>query len=645
MAEFRQGLLRYELTQEDATTFRVSADLTELVADGSGYTISEFRMNIYFPQVAAQAQFMYYLRDVTNGTFIAESETITLQLNAAMPRNYTIAIDPSNINAYDITEYELAILPMNEYGTPVQNQGSWGGLTIDGSLSGSAPRPSNIAVDNTVMDNITHITWTATGHNYYEVSAYDVNGVLLYFVSGNTAAVSCMIPAGELGEGTVKIAVKVGKRLTSFNSNNACIGLLSDAVEYIAEFTRLKPIITGLEPNGINQMKNQPITVYWTCENQSSYYLVVSQEGVEKATFSGTTQKSNSIPANTLENGMTSIQLTVTYVPTWAQSSEDYVTAMQTVSFGAYGPPPDPVLTMSSNYNTSRPVITWTASEQISFQAQILKDNVLVLDSGEVYSTTNSYQFDEALGNNSSYVVRLRVKNAYDLYSNWVNSTFHVSFAELQQPFFSLFGNDTTGSITIDLENAPGQPEFNYSEVYRRELPNGDWLRIATGLDQKDTYVDYTCVSGSFYEYKVRAVDANDGYSDSNTAYKSVTVRDSWLFNAADCSDNIRLIYNPGRKFSYVREAYEMVYSGLEAPKVEYGESKYLTGSFSFFLLDNADKEKLLHLYRDTDLLLYKDSRGKKIYGYISSDISENDLSYGIEVSFSFTELHHVEGV
>ncbi|HHX61365.1 MAG TPA: hypothetical protein GX707_11745 [Epulopiscium sp.] len=482
---------------------------------------------------------------------------------------------------------------------------------------------------NVTLDNVTNkkenedvtLSWTSDViQTNYEVRYTNVG--ITKDLSGTTAE-GITIGKYTLKPGKLEYEVRVSN---GYNWSEWVKGSI-DILEH--------PIHLTLEPNKIAQNKDKDIVVMWSSTDpQIQFKLLYS--GTVSGEIVGTTAKSHIIPFKTFGNGMVDLTL---------QSYNGYVWTEKKASFMAYGAPPNPVLTISVTYTTARPRFTWTATDQVSYRLQILKDGVLVLDSSDAYSSIKNHMFSNVLENNTSYTARLRIRNQYEIESEWVSKAFTVAFTELQKPNFDMFANDRLGTIMFNIYNAIGQVDFSYCEILRREYGQTVWAKIASNLPLTATYTDYTCRSGVLYEYKVRAIGTSGGYSDSEIELKQVSLRNTMISDTTNFDNYVVLIHNPKKSRVFTKQTHAMQYSGSKTPNFEFGEVRYVNMNISF-TVDEKTLDKILDLYYNDNILLLRDNRGKKIYGQISGEPSAEDADFmKYTVSFNFTETNYIEGV
>lgn len=632
MSTALSGMIRY-MAEGSEGSFQFNKDIRGLVT--SAYSVSAIRFLLTLGAPASTGVYQLYVRitNETTGADIFKDYSYDVELIAGRTEIITFNIGSEQIRTDGVTRWSVSA---SGSGVSVESAR----VIIDGNISGSSkPSISSLAVSGTVIDNSINITWGGAEHNYYELDI-ETGGSRYYRVSPDSGGFSHPLAAFAIREGTNTIRVRHGSRLTDDNENGEFIGSASDYAAITQNFTRTRPAITALEPAGINLLLSKPIEVYWASSNQTGFSLSVTSGGRELK-YTGTTAKVVTIPANTLSAGRAGLALTVTF----AAGDGQKLTAQKTAEFNAYGPPPTPALTIAAVIAAARPVFTWEAKEQEAYCLQIWKNGAAITDSGDVFSSLRSHQFSSVLENKQSYTARLRVKNSYGLYSAWAEKGFTISFAELQKPVFSVTQNDKIGMVRLYISNASGQSGFKSCEVLRREHGSSDWVRIAAGLNANAVYTDYTPASGVIYDYAVRAVSTADGSTISDVKLVKPKVYDSVLFNTSDYGDRVILRHDPQKNFVLKRDIYPMQYMGLTAPTFEFGGQKYIEAGLSF-LVERGERDIIMRLYYSEAPLLFKDSRGRSIFGYISSEPEIEDYTfYMYSMSFTFTQTHFVEEV
>jgi hypothetical protein len=404
---------------------------------------------------------------------------------------------------------------------------------------------------------------------------------------------------------------------------------------------------TNLSPTSETKLNNEVIRFSWTHngtqtgDTQSKFDLLWSSNGGETwNTVSQTTSNQYyDMPANTLPVGSI-----IWKVRTYATSGivSEY---SEQAAFTSAGKPATPVLTKPDAIeNTSTPLIAWTGTGQVMYQAQVLQGSTVVWDSGETASTVGQAQVGTALADGTNYTAKVRIKNQYDLWSDWATKAFTVDFELPNKPTIDIIKDLIRYSARITISNPTPDSAggFEYNEVYRREV-DGEWMRIATNIERNSTYEDCAMKSGQPYEYKVRAVGTY-GYMDSDVKFSDVKVKDSQLASLTDKSLYVPLRYDPQRTISISMERVLMRFAGRQQAVTEFGEHIDRGISLRFVIESLENVEKLIQLVESAETLLYRDGKGRKIYCTIGN-LSIEELENYWTVSFAIAETSHQEAV
>ena len=404
---------------------------------------------------------------------------------------------------------------------------------------------------------------------------------------------------------------------------------------------------TNLSPSSEVKMQDSIIRFSWLFkteaqeDSQSKFDLQWSSNGGQtwNTITQTTTNQYYDMPTNTLPVG--SIVWRVRTYNLDGLASEYSEQAAITIA----GKPDTPTLTRpNTTENTSKPLISWTASGQVMYQAQVLQGTNIVWDSGEVASTAGQVQVGVNLADNTSYTAKVRIKNQYDLWSDWASKAFTVDFELPNKPTFDIVKDLVRASIRLTVTNPTpdGTGGFSYNEVYRRKV-NGSWVKIASNIARNGTYEDCAMASSQPYEYMVRTIGTY-GYMDSDIKYADIRVRNSQLASISDKNIYVPLVYDPKRNLSLGMGRTLMQFAGREKPVSEFGESKDFGIALSFVIKDIEDLDTLMALIESAETLLYRDNRGRKIYCTIGGLSIDEERKYWT-VSFAVAEVSHQEGV
>lgn len=483
------------------------------------------------------------------------------------------------------------------------------------------PTISDFSVEGSSIDATIVCTWSMEDVETFIVQAIQEGSVVA--TQSGTTENSCTFQVGTFSKsGTTIFKIIAETDGTTVESSQ------------VVELTQTVPQIISIEPNGILKLLTNPIDIEFTGTNITSFVMNVYQNNINKFTFSGTTERKATVIANVFSSGTVTIEIVAKYVCAYYETS-----TTRSVTFTAYGPPPNPILNIESTYNTPFPLIKWSSSEQLSYQIKID-----TLDTGEIYSNDKMYQVTEALTNYTYYAVSLRIKNQYNLWSEWVTSTIYIDFAELSQPEFNIYADIDQACIVINIQS-PEDVNFCYHEVYRRE--SNVWVKIATNIERICEYKDFACASNITYDYKVRAITTVGGYTDSVIKEMQCNFKGNILsvpftdvtFNVIHSKEETGI----QKSTSLLVDRKFVVYCGCEKPKETRGLTKYRQFSLSttFKTLEEyLEFEKLT----SERVVLFRDNKGTKAYCSLAITGITDEKTFYATVDLSLTEVYYKEG-
>lgn len=418
-------------------------------------------------------------------------------------------------------------------------------------------------------------------------------------------------------------------------NNLGGISAFTDAIQI--NYKTSKPVAPGnLQPFG--QQLQGEITATWQFnhtgrgDTQKAFELMYKCEGQEWQTVSGTTASEYAFSDLAAGTVLWKVRVQST-LNVWSDWSTE-------ASFIYAVPPEKPVITSPNQFDISKPTITWESQGQTSFRLQVLKDTEVYFDTQEVASSATSYTLEKALENDSTYVIKLRIKNRFALWSEWAEQSISTSFREPNQPSFSLLSNSQRASIHLSVSN-PIPEEISKNEVFRRRFDEVEWTLLGE-VEVNGSFVDYTINSDTQYEYKVRAVTEDGGYKDSEIQNISVKVRNTQLANTADYNEWVELVYNPAKTFSKNYTKKLVHYAGRRNPAIITSPEQTWKMNLSFTIIDRNVLESLLNLIDKQEILLLRDSKGRNKYVFVTQDPQINEKyepQLQWEVSFEVTEV------
>ncbi|MCM3589623.1 hypothetical protein M4D58_03135 [Brevibacillus borstelensis] len=410
---------------------------------------------------------------------------------------------------------------------------------------------------------------------------------------------------------------------------------------------------TNLSPNGITIDRAVSNRFSWkhndqnVGDGQSKFDLQWRQVGTSAwntATQTTPNQYWNA-PANTFPNGNIEWR-----VRTYDQAGLVSPYSAQAV-FIAGDKPSSPTITgPSSPVPIANPTLEWSSFGQVSYQVQVLNTGRSVLwDSGEIQSSNKSRTIGISLANNTDYILRVRIKNADGLWSDWAERRLTVSYTTPPTPTLTVTGLDKAGKILITFKNpAPtgSQPSILYNDLFRREVGSNSWVRIATGIQANGVYDDFAVSSGVIYEYMGRACGNNGTIKDSLFHQGSIILSGVWLHCVdSPASTAYQFMIRSGYTDEWGTEGSLMQFAGRERPVAEFGEAGAGNIKVNLSLLKNkGDREALQKIVQRKTTICYRDNRGRKMFGVIFV-LPSGDKFYGYDVSLSIDETDYREDV
>lgn len=298
----------------------------------------------------------------------------------------------------------------------------------------------------------------------------------------------------------------------------------------------------------------------------------------------------------------------------------EYSPWSEVVSFNALGLPKTPTVTVVQE--GSRPIINWTATYQQVYQVQVLNsNNEIVHDSGSIASLSNKTYKVPVFLTNGNYTARVRIKNEFDLFSNWGTKAFTITTTP-KEPFNIII--QSAGDFTHIRFNASG----DYFLIYRRLYEEKEFKIV--GQTNENSYKDYAIKGNARYVYFVRAVLAEE-FTDSKQALVETYLKYPILASVNDLSKLLQIKSNFDeplkRNYSLINEGDYLYFEGRQHPVKGINNFKRNSYSLTFFIRDQQLKF-VEDLYNSNSVLLYRDNY-KKIYCTIENGIDIRSTSIG----------------
>ena len=482
------------------------------------------------------------------------------------------------------------------------------------------PEINNFNVSGTSIDNDITCSWDAEDVSNWTVKA-KLNGVVKATKTGTTAA-SCTFPIGtfnETGEYTFEITAVNGSSVTESKK---------------VTLTGTQASISLLELPIHNINVDEAFTISWVSQNQTRFELNV---GGNK--YTGTTQRSVTVPKGTVGKGTKQVTLTVYF-----QNAYYSNIATVTDSFVGYGKPSPPTLSVASSYNSARPTLSWLSDEQTAYRVTIKQLLTTIEESGDVVSNIKYYIPSTALENNTTYQIEVQVKNKYGLWSDKATASFIVQFTMPNAPVIQAISDITTGSIVLNVNtDTTGDSEYKNTEIWKRE--KGDiWKRMAYKLQANDVWQDFYVAGSIEYEYKARNICKSGGISESEIVTARTECKGYTFYDVENTINFLRFeTGNYPRPKINQPNIVSNLFANASAPTTFGDGTLYWTCSMTFTTTEQEDIYKLYELLK-SKLLLYKDNKGHKWFGNIvnSPEFPEDDVEI-ITIQIEFTQAQFAE--
>jgi hypothetical protein len=308
-------------------------------------------------------------------------------------------------------------------------------------------------------------------------------------------------------------------------------------------------------------------------------------------------------------------------------------------AFYVIGAPANPTI-QSISTGTASPTVTWTSSGQQAYELRVRQGDNVIHSTGTVPSTETSHKITAFLSD-GSYIAGVRIKNAYDLWSGWGEQSFSIATPKPGTLSAKTYGRPYGVRLVF------ASPS-NYALVYRREEAEEDYIRIGKVNAGQTEFDDYSVASGKTYVYFMRNVSMQGTYADGATAKQSVRLLLTQLAPAADPSRVYMLKYNlgspPQKTATWGTQQAELRFEGRAYPVYERNGFRSETLSCTFWVREYSDVMAFYDLFSEGEIVLLRDSRGRKIYGVLG-DIQAAEAHPGYALNFTVTRCDFVEEV
>ena len=303
------------------------------------------------------------------------------------------------------------------------------------------------------------------------------------------------------------------------------------------------------------------------------------------------------------------------------------------LNFYSIGAPPVPTINDVTE-DTAKPTISWTATQQEVYQVQVLKDTLLLYDTGIKSIKEYTHKINMFLPDDS-YTVRVRVQNEYSLWSTWAERLVNISTVKPTMPVITL--QLVRNGVEADITNTV---EVEYFLLMRNDVPV--YKSIAAPL------YDYAAENGKEYQYKVRAVSSNDTYIDSEAILSTTQVFGNVFASADSLQDMLEFEYNikqqPDKNYKVSNVTNQIYVSGRKYAIVEVSGHMEKSMSFSFFTEEVNKVIELTSLIENGSIVIFRDDKGQKIFGKLTG-FNSSEINSWYQVAFAINAVDYVEGI
>lgn len=484
--------------------------------------------------------------------------------------------------------------------------------------------PSSLYPDNTLVNtrDIIRFSWLHNSQEFLQQKSF----ILQYSTNGGSSWVTVNQTTPnqyyDMTASTLPTSGTVIWKVMTMDSNDVISGYTTSSFT-LGVVPQKAPIPVAPISQFMDQTK--PIKFEWifiggsSGETQSKYDLQHSIDGGTNWTtvtnLNG--NKYYELASNTLASG--NITWRVRTYNNWNEVSP----YSENRSFTVIGSPAIPQIV--SVTNSAKPTISWTSSGQHLYELQILKENIVILDTGSITSVGDrSFKLEDYL-KDGDYIARLRILNEYNLYSPLSEKSFVISTVKPSKPIMEIYNSEY--SITIKTSNTSLK-----SYVYR------DNELICEVI--KNSFTDYTGENKKEYQYFIRTIDVNDNFNDSDIKLARCKFNDNTIALLDNPEEFIRLSYGlgsiPKKSYSFSVIGNLVYFDGRKNPVAEFSEFEDESKTLGFFVKEHDEVDALKELISKRQLLIYRDSNGKNIVGTVLSIQSDNDiLGYNIGVTIT----------
>lgn len=493
---------------------------------------------------------------------------------------------------------------------------------------------------NETIDGEFTITWSKSDANTnVDIELSQNNGMTWKRIASNITGTSYEYDfTNETASSTCLIRIRATKDgfVSGWDTSNGVFTINHNAAPLMP--TNLQPsngkLINVYEINRLSWQHND--TGY-----QSNFILEWSANLENWNTITQvTTNQYRDIASNTFPEG-------IIYWRVKTYDDQDYESPWSDIAvFTASIPAGEPEITSSSFITKARPTFTWSQPDQVGYYIQLGSLDELLWETGEVISKNKSATCGVDLVSGEEYIWAISTLDSLGVWSVYAVQELTVNYNPPAKPTITVESND--GSVTINITNPEAEglePIVVRCDIYRDNAKTGEVI-LSDSMSYYNltgTYTDYAPISGVNHVYHVVAVGYNEGATKSDYADGSITLRHSRL--ARLNGDFVDLIADPKRVEDVIYYSSQNHFAGRTKPITQFEEFEDTNLSLSFVLYEEGHLDKFKAIVKAKETILYRDNRGRKIYGTISSfSVSDDIRDFNwFNVSFVMNEVDYSE--
>jgi len=288
------------------------------------------------------------------------------------------------------------------------------------------------------------------------------------------------------------------------------------------------------------------------------------------------------------------------------------------ITFTAASKPATPVVTTTGIIITALPTLEWTATDQVVVNIVL---EIASVEVQNILSTQLTFTYDlaELLLDFTDYDIKIRVKNIYDLWSEFGVGTFNTVFIKPTVPI--LTGNVNGNRVEFSIDNGV-TPNVDYNQL--QMLENSKWVDIQKlGID--GFWNEYDIMSDTETYFKLLSFSPEGGYSESIVSSYTVIVNHTHLITA-DFTTSLELLLSPSKGSSIQNDIVGIEFAGREKTVAVIGTLQRTSPDFSFEIDDPSELNTLRSIVLSRKKVLIRDNRKRLYWGFIGA-LNERDIN------------------